>query len=123
MMRKKKTATVLFAITIGLERGSFLGLLLLALLLLPGSPSAVDASQGAQIAAACASCHEPGGGGRTIPPIAALDEQTVVRLMHRYRASESPSHVMHAIALSLTDAEISAVARYVAAQGKDGGRP
>ncbi|MET4691775.1 c-type cytochrome [Sinorhizobium fredii] len=123
MLRQRKTATVLSAIAIGREIGSFLGLLLLALLLLPSSPAAVDASQGAQIAAACASCHEPGGRGRAIPPIAALDEQTIVRLMRGYRASEKPSHVMHAVALSLSDEEITAVARYVSAKGKDGGPP
>ncbi|TIU16389.1 MAG: cytochrome c4 Flags: Precursor, partial [Mesorhizobium sp.] len=33
-----------------------------------------------------------------------------------YRASQSPSHIMHAIALSLSDEEIASVARYVAAR-------
>ena len=38
--------------------------------------------------------------------------------MLAYRASESPSHVMHAVALSLSDEELASVARYLAAQGK-----
>ena len=36
--------------------------------------------------------------------------------MLAYRTTERPNHIMHAIALSLSDAEIASVARYLAAQ-------
>ena len=51
---------------------------------------------------------------RGIPLFVGLDEQTIVRAMQAYRASETPSHVMHAVALSLTDEEVASVARYLA---------
>jgi cytochrome subunit of sulfide dehydrogenase len=38
--------------------------------------------------------------------------------MLAYRSSERPSHIMHAIALSLSDQEIASVARFLAAQDK-----
>ena len=36
--------------------------------------------------------------------------------MLAYRTVERPNHIMHAIALSLSDEEIASVARYIAAQ-------
>ncbi|MEY9102401.1 c-type cytochrome [Sinorhizobium fredii] len=94
---------------------SLLRLSLSLALLFPGGSVAADASHGAQIAAACASCHDPSGRGHAIPPITSLDEQTIIKFMHNYRASESSSHVMHAVALSLSEEEIGAVARHLAA--------
>ena len=79
---------------------------------------AADTSQGAQLAAACASCHGLGGGDKGIPAIMALDEQKIIAAMLAYRTAERPNHVMHAIALSLSDEEIASVARYLAAQVK-----
>jgi cytochrome c553 len=94
-----------------------LGIVLLgSVALLGGHAEAADNGQGAQIAAACASCHDPTGGDRGIPPIVGLAEQKIIAAMDGYRASELPSHVMHAVALSLTDEELASVARYLAAQ-------
>ncbi|WP_244562476.1 c-type cytochrome [Ensifer aridi] len=100
-----------------------LGLSLSAILLFPESSAPVDVSQGAQIAATCASCHEPTGGGQAIPPIAALDEQAIVKAMLAFRASQSPSFVMHAVALSLSDDELAATARYLADRANAGRQP
>ena len=36
--------------------------------------------------------------------------------MLAYRTAERPNHIMHAIALSLSDEEIASVARYLAGQ-------
>ena len=74
--------------------------------------------EGAQLAATCASCHRLDGGDKGIPTIIGLGEEKLTSAMLAYRASESPNHIMHAIALSLSDEEIASVARYVAAQGK-----
>ena len=76
-----------------------------SLALLGGQAGAADDSQGAQLAATCASCHALNGSDEGIPIIAGLDEQRIIDAMLAYRASETPSHVMHAIALSLSDEE------------------
>jgi len=78
--------------------------------------AAADTSQGAQLAAGCASCHGVDGSDTGIPAIMGLDEQKIIAAMLAYRASDRPNHIMHAIALSLGDEEIASVARYLAAQ-------
>jgi cytochrome subunit of sulfide dehydrogenase len=80
--------------------------------------AAADDGQGAQIAATCTSCHSLNGRDEGIPPIAGLDEQAIIDAVRAYRASETPSHVMHAVALSLTDEELASVAAYLA-HGRD----
>ena len=90
--------------------------LLAGLVLLGGPAGAADTSQGAQLAAACASCHGPSGSDTGIPAIVGLGEQKIVAAMLAYRASDRPNHIMHAIALSLSDEEIASVARYLAAR-------
>lgn len=82
-----------------------------------------DDGQGPQIAAMCASCHGPSGSDRGIPAIAGLDEEKIIKAVRAYRANEQPSHVMHAVALGLTEAELTSVARYLAALGKDATLP
>jgi cytochrome subunit of sulfide dehydrogenase len=80
---------------------------------------AVEADKGARLASICASCHDPSGTDRGIPSIVGLDEKQIIEAMLRYRESEAPSIVMHAIALSLSEEEIASVARFLAAEGKD----
>ena len=79
--------------------------------------AAADDAMGAQLAAACASCHGPDDSDRGIPVIVGLDAQKIVDAVVAYRASETPSHVMHAVALSLSDEELASVAAYLAAHG------
>ncbi|QFI68589.1 c-type cytochrome [Sinorhizobium alkalisoli] len=93
------------------------------LLLFSGNSAAEDINEGSRIAATCASCHDPFGRELGIPPIVTLDEQTIVKRMLAYRTSEGPSHVMHAIALSLSDDEVAAVARHLAAKANAGRKP
>ena len=80
--------------------------------------AAADDNHGAQIAAACASCHSMGGSDEGIPIIVGLDEQAIVDAIIAYRANEAPSHVMHAVALSLSNEELAEVAAYLAGHGK-----
>ena len=88
-------------------------------ILLAASAGAAAANdQGGQIAAVCASCHRLDGGDRSIPSIIGLGEDRLTRAMLAYRSGERSSHIMRAIALSLSDEEIAAVARFLAAQGK-----
>ncbi|AFL54183.1 sulfide dehydrogenase cytochrome subunit [Sinorhizobium fredii] len=123
MKRERAAALVSRAKGLASEIRWLLGLLLSAILLFPESSAPADVSQGAQIAATCASCHDPTGGGQAIPPIAALDEQAIVKAMLAFRASESPSLVMHAVALSLSDDELAATARYLADRANAGRQP
>jgi cytochrome c553 len=80
---------------------------------------AAELDQGARLAAICASCHDGDGKNHGVPPIAGLDAKTIAEAMARYRASEEPSIVMHAIALSLTEEDVASVARYLANKGKE----
>jgi cytochrome c553 len=66
----------------------------------------------------CASCHRLDGGGKGAPNIIGVSEEKLAAALFTYRASESPNHIMHAIALSLSDEEIASVAHYLAEQGK-----
>lgn len=75
--------------------------------------SAADSSQGAQLAAVCASCH---GGSGGIPVIIGQDAAKIKAALLAYRTAERPNHIMHAISLSLNDEEIASVAKYIAAQ-------
>jgi cytochrome subunit of sulfide dehydrogenase len=93
------------------------------ILLAASAHAAAANDQGGQIAAVCASCHRLDGGDRFIPSIVGLGEDQLTRSMLAYRLGERPSHIMQAIALSLSDEEIAAVARFLAAQRKRVGPP
>jgi sulfide dehydrogenase cytochrome subunit len=80
--------------------------------------AAAGNEQGRRLAAMCASCHRIDGGDKGTAAIVGVDAKTLAAALFAYRASESPSHIMHAVALSLSDEEIASVARYLAEQGK-----
>jgi len=88
------------------------------ILLAASAHAAAANDQGGQIAAVCASCHRLDGGEKGIPSIIGLGEDRLTRAMLAYRLGERPSHIMRAIALSLSDEEIATVARFLAARGK-----
>jgi cytochrome c553 len=73
-----------------------------------------DKKQNAELAAICAACHGPAGTAQGIPSLAGLDESRIIAAMAAYKASERPNHIMHAVALSLSDEELKRVARYLA---------
>jgi cytochrome c553 len=80
---------------------------------------AAEFDQGARLAAICASCHDADGENHGIPPLTGLDEKQITEALARYRASEAPSIVMHAIALSLSEDDVKSVVRYLAGRGKE----
>jgi len=94
-------------IAISIAAGSFI--------ILADRSQAADRDGGAQLAAMCASCHRLDGGDGGIPTILGISPGMLTRAMLAYRSHESPSHIMRAIALSLSDEEIATVARYLAA--------
>jgi cytochrome subunit of sulfide dehydrogenase len=85
-------------------------------MLLITSARAGEQQQGTELAATCASCHGPTGSAQGIPSLAGLDEHRIISVTAGYRSSESPNHIMHAVALSLSDEELKRVARYLAQQ-------
>jgi cytochrome c553 len=76
--------------------------------------AAAEIGRGAQLAAMCASCHRLDGRDQGIPSIVGLEVKKLVDTMAVFRSGERPSQVMHAVALSLSEEEIAAVARYIA---------
>lgn len=101
-----------------LERSLVLAIAASPILLAAPARAAAANDQGRQIAAVCAFCHRLDGGDRGIPSIIGSGEDRFMRAMLAYRLGERPSHIMQAIALSLSDEEIATVARFLAAQGK-----
>jgi cytochrome subunit of sulfide dehydrogenase len=75
-----------------------------------------DSRRGAQLAAICASCHRLDGHDKGIPSIVGLDQKEFVDVMAAFKSGQRSSQIMHAIALSLSDGEIVALAAYLAAQ-------
>jgi len=79
------------------------------------SASAEAETRGAQLAAACSSCHQSAPGSAGIPPIGRT-QGGIETAMLAYRSDAGRSQIMHVVAAALTPAEISDVARYLAAQ-------
>ena len=77
---------------------------------------AEDEGRGAQLAATCASCHRLDGHDKGIPSIVGLDQKEFVDVMAAFKSGQRSSQIMHAIALSLSDGEIAALAAYLAGQ-------
>ena len=88
------------------------------ILLAVSARAAAANDQGGQIAAACAPAIAWTGARRATPSIIGLGEDPLTRAMLAYRLGERSSHIMRAMALSLSDEEIATVARFLAAQGK-----
>jgi cytochrome c553 len=108
-----------FSIPKILGRSLVLAIAASPILLVAASARAAAANdEGRQIAAVCASCHRLDGGEKGIPSIIGLGEDRLTHAMLAYRSGERSSHIMRAIALSLSDEEIATVARFLAAQGK-----
>lgn len=78
--------------------------------------AAAENSQGAQLAATCASCHRLDGRDEGIPSIIGLDEKKFADTMEAFRSGQRSSQIMHVVALSLSDEEIAALAHYLAAR-------
>jgi sulfide dehydrogenase cytochrome subunit len=87
------------------------------------SQSGAGADQGAQLTAACASCHRLDGRDMAIPPIAGVDQDKLVSAMQAFKSGERPSQIMYIMVRSLTDEEVATVARYLSTLGKETTQP
>ncbi len=79
---------------------------------------AQDPDDAAHLAAPCAGCHGTGGRapGNTIPRLAGLRENYIVRSMEDYRSNARPNEEMARISRGFDDEAIAALARYFANQ-------
>jgi len=85
--------------------------------------AAADNDRGAQLAAACASCHRLDGRDRGIPSIIGVDEETLTRAMQAFKSSERSSQIMHVMSLSLSNEEIATLAHYLSTLRMETKRP
>lgn len=83
-----------------------------------GMPAAMAADDklGAFLAGTCATCHQAQAAESAIPTIAGWDEPKFVATMDAFRDGTQTEPIMHAIAGSLSDAEIASLAHYLAQQ-------
>jgi sulfide dehydrogenase cytochrome subunit len=86
------------------------------LVLLADRTIAANDIQGGQLAAMCASCHRLDGRDKGIPSTVGLDKERLAGAMMAFKSGERSSQIMRAVALSLSDGEIAALAEYLAAQ-------
>ncbi|UCH53784.1 MAG: hypothetical protein JSW09_03030 [Pseudomonadota bacterium] len=75
----------------------------------------VSAAQAANMAVNCFSCHGPEGRSPgSIPSLQQLTAVNIVALMKDFRSGKRPSTVMGRHAKGYTDAEVEALAGYIA---------
>jgi cytochrome c553 len=89
------------------------------LVLIVDRSMAADNARGAHLAAMCASCHRLDGRDEGIPSIVGLDKEEFASAMAAFKSGGHSSQIMHAVALSLSDGEIAALAEYLAAQPRE----
>ena len=89
------------------------------MLLLAGAPAmdrpgglAANAAYGEYLAAECATCHSPRNPNGTVPPLQHLPYDKFVAALKEYRDGTRANLAMQAVARSLGDAEIEALAAY-----------
>jgi len=80
------------------------------------SPRGVEA-----LAAGCAICHGPAGHpapGSQLGPLAGRSARDIVEAMSAFKMGQRPATVMHQISKGYSEAEIEAMARWFASQGR-----
>ena len=82
--------------------------------------AAADVVGGTGLLAVCTSCHRLDGRYTGIGSIFRWEPEEIVDKMLDARSNERANNAMRAVSLSLSDAEITAVANEVAALGKTG---
>jgi cytochrome c553 len=81
-----------------------------------GAAANGETARGAALAHACAACHGPNGRSEgAIPSIETLSPEEVIAALTAFRAGTRQGTVMLRIARGLDEADINAVAAYVAA--------
>lgn len=93
--------------------------LLVLLFAVAGTAQANDPNLGRNLAATCAACH--GTDGKTAginANLAGVPKDTLVQTLKAFKSGEKPATVMNQLAKGYDDAQIEAIAGYLAAQKK-----
>jgi cytochrome subunit of sulfide dehydrogenase len=96
-------------------------LVLLALARLAAAQDASQALYARALAANCAACHGTDGHpvpGTRLPALAGKSRQVLLQRLHAFRDGSRPATVMQQIAKGYTEAQLSELAGYFAAQRK-----
>jgi cytochrome c len=75
---------------------------------------AADVAYGEYLAAECAACHRPEGTSSAVPSLHRLSYDRLVAALKEYRDGGRANPAMQSVARSLGDAEIEALAAYLA---------
>jgi cytochrome c553 len=74
---------------------------------------------GRNLAAICANCHNTDPRDTSaIEPLVGMSKAKIVTKMHAFRSGEKTATVMHQLAKGFSDAQIEAIATYLAGQGR-----
>lgn len=78
-----------------------------------------DPYLGRNLAAICANCHNVNSHEESaIEPLVGMSQAKIVKKMHAFRSDEKAATLMNQLAKGFSDAQIEAVAAYLAAQGR-----
>jgi cytochrome c553 len=90
------------------------------MLFLPAAVADQSAARGAALANACATCHGPDGRSQgAIPAINSLSKESLLTAMRAFQTGERQGTVMNRIAKGLDEADVEAVATYLAVQSQE----
>ena len=73
------------------------------------------------LAATCANCHGTNGkavDGSSVPSLAGMPKDYMVRQLKAFKSGERPATIMHQLSKGYSDAQIEQIAGYFAAQKK-----
>lgn len=82
--------------------------------MLLAAQAAADGELAAYLAGTCNTCHRAGDKGTAIPALAGREAADLIAALQAYRTGARQDAIMHAVATSLSDAELSEVAAYFA---------
>lgn len=81
-----------------------------------GSSAAAEDQLGAFLAGTCTACHQMKAAGTEMPALSGRGEADFVAVMTAFRTGARPEPIMQAVATSLSDSEMAALARYLASE-------
>lgn len=73
------------------------------------------------LAATCANCHGTNGKaveGSSVPTLAGMPKDYLIRQLKAFKSGERPATVMHQLAKGYSDAQIEQISGYLAVQKK-----
>jgi len=81
-----------------------------------GARATTDDQLGAFLAETCVTCHQARAADSAMPKITGWDEAKFTAAMEAFRTDGAAEPIMRAVATSLSDGEVAALAHYLATQ-------